>query len=93
MKRTDIALGLYLLSAIVFLIIPLPATLLDILLAFNMATALIVVFNALFAKETLDMSGFPTILLFTTVFRIGLNSASTKLILSSGDPGNSPYLW
>lgn len=88
MKRTDIALGLYLLSAIVFLIIPLPATLLDILLAFNMATALIVVFNALFAKETLDMSGFPTILLFTTVFRIGLNSASTKLILSSGDPGN-----
>ena len=53
-----------------------------------MATALIVVFNALFAKETLDMSGFPTILLFTTVFRIGLNSASTKLILSSGDPGN-----
>ncbi len=88
MKRTDIALGLYLLSAIVFLIIPLPATVLDILLAFNMATALIVVFNALFAKETLDMSGFPTILLFTTVFRIGLNSASTKLILSSGDPGN-----
>jgi len=88
LKRTDIALGLYLLSAIVFLIIPLPATLLDILLAFNMATALIVVFNALFAKETLDMSGFPTILLFTTVFRIGLNSASTKLILSSGDPGN-----
>ncbi len=88
MKRTDIALGLYLLSAIVFLIIPLPATVLDILLAFNMATALIVVFNALFAKETLDMSGFPTILLFTTVFRIGLNSASTKLILSSGEPGN-----
>jgi len=88
LKRTDIALGLYLLSAIVFLIIPLPATVLDILLAFNMATALIVVFNALFAKETLDMSGFPTILLFTTVFRIGLNSASTKLILSSGDPGN-----
>ncbi len=88
MKRTDIALGLYLLSAIVFLIIPLPATVLDILLAFNMATALIVVFNALFAKETLDMSGFPTILLFTTVFRIGLNSASTKLILSNGDPVN-----
>ncbi len=88
MKKADIGLGLYLLSAIVFLIIPLPSTLLDIMLAFNMATALIILFNSLFAKETLDMSAFPTILLFTTIFRIGLNAASTKLILSTGDPGN-----
>ncbi len=88
MKRADIAIGLYLLSAIIFLIVPLPAILLDIMLAVNMATALVVVFNALFAKETLDMSAFPTILLFTTIFRIGLNAASTKLILTTGEPGN-----
>ena len=88
MKRADIAIGLYLLSAVIFLIVPLPAIMLDIMLAVNMATALVVVFNALFAKETLDMSAFPTILLFTTIFRIGLNAASTKLILTTGEPGN-----
>jgi len=88
LKRADIAIGLYLLSAIIFLIVPLPAILLDIMLAVNMATALVVVFNALFAKETLDMSAFPTVLLFTTIFRIGLNAASTKLILTTGEPGN-----
>lgn len=88
MKKADIALGLYLLAAIVFLIIPLPSVLLDIMLALNMATALIILFNALFAKETLDLAAFPTILLFTTIFRIGLNAASTKLILTTGEPGN-----
>ena len=88
MKKADIGLGLYLLSAVVFLIIPLPSVLLDIMLAFNIATALIILFNALFAKEALDMSAFPTILLFTTIFRIGLNAASTKLILTTGEPGN-----
>lgn len=87
MKKNDIFLGLYLLAAIVFMIIPIPATLLDILILFNISLSLIIVFNCLFAKETLDMSGFPTLLLFTTVFRISLNVSSTRLILSTGDPG------
>ncbi len=87
MKKTDIGLGLYLLAAIVFLIIPLPNILLDLFLAFNISIALIILFNCLFVKEVLDMAFFPTILLFTTLFRIGLNVASTKLILTSGDPG------
>lgn len=87
MKKNDIFLGLYLLAAIVFMIIPIPATLLDILILFNISLSLIIVFNCLFAKETLDMSGFPTLLLFTTVFRISLNVSSTRLILSTGNPG------
>ncbi len=87
MKKTDIGLGLYILSAIVFLIIPLPSTLLDILLAFNMSVALVILFNAVFSKEAMNMSSFPTLLLLTTLFRISLNVSSTKLILSSGDPG------
>ena len=73
MKKADIAIGLYILAAIVFLIVPLPSFLLDILMAMNISIALIVLFNALYAKEALDMSSFPTILLFTTVFRIGRN--------------------
>ncbi len=84
----DIGVALYLLSAFVFMIITLPAFLLDICLCFNMAIAFAVLFNTLFVKEVLDMSYYPTILLFTTVFRISLNVSSTKLILTTGDPGN-----
>ena len=88
MKKTDIGLGLYILAAIVFLIIPLPSIMLDICLAFNMAIALVVLFNAVFSQEAMNMSSFPTILLLTTLFRISLNVSSTKLILSTGDPGD-----
>ena len=87
MKKTDLGLGLYLLAAIVFLIIPIPNVLLDVLLALNIAVALTVLFNALFSKEALNMSSFPSLLLLTTLFRISLNVSSTKLILGSGDPG------
>ena len=87
MKKNDIFLGVYLLAAIVFLIIPIPSTLLDILILFNISLSLIIVFNCLFTSETLNMSGFPTLLLFTTVFRISLNVSSTRLILSTGNPG------
>lgn len=88
MKKTDMGIGLFLLSAILFLIVPIPAILLDVLLAINISIALIVLFNALFAQEVLDMSSFPTILLFTTLFRISLNVSTTRLILSTGDAGN-----
>ncbi len=87
MKKNDIFLGIYLLAAIVFLIIPIPSTLLDILILFNISMSLIIVFNCLFTSETLNMSGFPTLLLFTTVFRISLNVSSTRLILTTGNPG------
>ena len=88
MKKSDLGLGLYVLAAIVFLLIPIPSQLLDVMLAVNISVALIVMFNAMFAKEALDMASFPTLLLFTTIFRIGLNAASTKLILTTGEPGN-----
>ena len=87
MKRNDIFLGAYLLAAIVFFIIPMPSWLLDVLILFNISMSLIIVFNCLYAKETLNMSGFPTLLLFTTIFRISLNVSSTRLILKEGNPG------
>ena len=88
MKKTDLVLGLYIMSAIIIMIIPIPSLLLDFLLASNILVAMIILFNALFSKEALDMSSFPTVLLFTTLFRISLNIASTKLILTTGEPGN-----
>ncbi len=87
MKKTDIGVGFYLMAAIVFLIVPVPSMLLDILLALNISIAMIVLFNALFTQEALNMSSFPTLLLFTTVFRISLNVSSTRLILTQGYAG------
>ncbi len=58
------------------------------MLAVNISIALVILMNALFVKEVLDMSFFPTLLLFTTIFRISLNVSSTRLILNTGDPGN-----
>ena len=84
----DIGVALYLLCAFIFLIVPIPSFLLDIALAANISIAFAVLFNTMFAKEVLDMSFFPTLLLFTTIFRISLNVSSTRLILATGSPGN-----
>jgi flagellar biosynthesis protein FlhA len=88
MKRNDMIVGLFLLSAIVFLIIPINTILLDFLLALNISIAMFVLFNAMFTKEVLQMSAFPTMLLFTTVFRISLNVSSVRIILGTGKGGN-----
>lgn len=88
MKKADLGIALYLLAAVIFFIVPISSTLLDVMLAFNISIALIVLFNTLFVKEVLDMSFFPTLLLFTTIFRISLNVSSTRLILTTGAPGN-----
>jgi flagellar biosynthesis protein FlhA len=87
-KKTDIGIAAYLLVAVLFFIIPIPNFILDVMLAFNIGMALMILFNALFVKEVLDMSFFPTLLLFTTIFRISLNVSSTRLILTTGNPGN-----
>lgn len=86
-KKNDLFIGIYLLAAVLFFIISIPSWLLDILLAINILVAMVVLFNSLFAKEVLDMASFPTMLLFTTIFRISLNVSSTKLILRNGDAG------
>ena len=88
MKKADLAVAGYVLAAFIMLIVPIPSGLLDVLLCINMGVAFTIMFGSMFAKEALDMSYYPTILLFTTIFRISLNVSSTRLILTSGDPGN-----
>ncbi|MFG6330138.1 MAG: flagellar biosynthesis protein FlhA [Lachnospiraceae bacterium] len=88
MKRQDLLLGLYILVPVIFLIVPIPTLLLDILILFNISVAMIVLFNALFSKEALSMSSFPTLLLMTTLFRMSLNVGSTRNILLTGYAGN-----
>ncbi len=88
LKTADIGVVAYVLAAFIMLIVPVKAGLLDALLACNIAIAFTVMFSCMFANEVLNMSYYPTILLFTTIFRIALNVSSTKLILTTGDPGN-----
>lgn len=88
MKKADIGVALYVLSAFVMFLINIPSGLLDVLLAINISIAFTIMFGAMFTKEVLDMSYYPTLLLFTTIFRIGLNVSSTKLILNEGYAGN-----
>ena len=87
-KKADIGVAVYVLAAFVMFIVPIPSVLLDILLAFNMAVAFAILFGCMFSKEVLDMSYYPTVLLFTTLFRLSLNASSTRLILSEGYAGN-----
>ncbi len=87
MKKADIGVAAYVLAAFIMMIVPIPSGLLDLLLACNIAIAFTVMFSVMFSKEVLDMSFYPTILLFTTIFRISLNISSTRLILTTGDPG------
>ena len=88
MRREDMVLGAFILVPILCLIIPVPLFLLDLLFALNIALSMIILFNALFSKEPLDMSAVPTLLLLTTLFRLSLNVSSTRNILLKADAGN-----
>ena len=88
MKKQDIILGCFVLIPILCLIIPVPLVLLDVLFTLNIAVSMLTLFSALFAKEPLVMSSFPTLLLLTTLFRLSLNVSSTRNILLNGEAGN-----
>ena len=86
-KPGDIILGLFVVGIILLIIIPLPEWALSIFLILNISIAAMLLLSALFSKEALDLSLFPTILLVTTVFRLALNISSTRLILRDADAG------
>ena len=86
-KAGDAILGLFVIAIIFLIIIPLPDSILSILLILNISLAAMILMSALFSKEPLDLSLFPTLLLLTTLFRLGLNISSTRLILQNGYAG------
>ena len=86
LQKWDAVVAIYILTAFIMLIVPLPAWILDVFMAFNMAVAFTILFAAMFSKEVLDMSYFPSILLFTTIFRIAMNVSSTCLLYTSPSP-------
>ncbi len=87
LKNNDIIMAIGLVIIVTMMIIPLPPMLLDILLTLNISLAVIILLVCLFIKEPLEYSSFPIILLVSTIFRLGLNVSSTRLILLYGSAG------
>ncbi|GAA0104752.1 flagellar biosynthesis protein FlhA [Paraclostridium sordellii] len=87
-KRTDILVGFGIIGIILMIIIPLPPFLLDIMLALNIGFSILILLMTIFSTSILELSIFPTILLVTTLFRLGLNISSTRLILGQGYAGS-----
>src|SRR4051794_40364653 len=85
--RGDIALALGILTILVVLILPLPSIVLDLFLAISITLSMLILMTALFIQTPLEFSSFPTVLLISTMLRLSLNLASTRLILSHGHEG------
>jgi len=86
-KRSDLALALGMMAILVVLILPLPTFLLDFALALSLSFAILILMTSVFIRRPLEFSSFPAVLLITTMLRLSLNLASTRLILSHGSTG------
>ncbi|HAU29106.1 MAG TPA: flagellar biosynthesis protein FlhA [Rhodospirillaceae bacterium] len=87
MRRSDIVLALGVIAILVILILPMPRFLLDMSLAISMTLSVIILMTSLFIRRPLEFTSFPTILLISTILRLALNLASTRLILAGGHTG------
>jgi flagellar biosynthesis protein FlhA len=87
MGSRDVLLGLGVMLIIMMLIVPIPTILLDVGLAISITLSVMILMTALFIEKPLQLSSFPTILLVVTMLRLGLNLASTRLILAHGHEG------
>ena len=86
-KNTDLLIAFGVLAIMGVMIIPLPAMMLDIALTFSLAISLLILLTSIYVTRTLDFTSFPSLLLMTTLFRLSLNVATTRLILSHGHEG------
>ena len=88
-KRSDLALAVGIMAILVVLIVPLPPWLLDVCLAFSLSLAILILMTGVFIRKPLEFSSFPTVLLISTMMRLALNLASTRLILGHGSSGTA----
>ena len=88
-KKSDLGLAIGIMAILVVLIVPLPTLLLDVLLAFSFSFSILILMTAVFIRKPLEFSSFPAILLITTMLRLALNLAATRLILSHGNEGTA----
>ena len=85
--NTDVFIAVGIIGILLVMILPLPAPVLDLLLAMNLALSLVTLLVALYTLEPLEFAIFPSLLLFLTLLRLALNISSTRLILLHGNQG------
>jgi flagellar biosynthesis protein FlhA len=85
--RGEVAMALGVIGIVVMLILPVPPILLDLLLAMSITVAVLILMTSLLIKKPLEFTAFPTVLLISTLYRLGLNIASARLILARGHEG------
>jgi len=88
LKNNDIVLAIGLVTIVGMMVLPIPPGILDFLLTINISMSLVILLVCLYTKEPLDYSTFPTIILISTLFRLGLNVSATRLILLHAEAGN-----
>lgn len=86
-KFGEISVAVIAVVIVLIIILPIPSGILDVLLALNIALAIVILLNVVYSKEALQLSVFPSVLLFTTLYRLALNIKSTTLILADGEAG------
>ena len=86
-KNTDVMMGIAAMCILMVMIIPVPSLLLDLFLTFNITFAVVILLVGMYVLRPLEFSAFPSILLLSTLFRLSLNVASTRLILLHGNEG------
>jgi len=86
-KNSDMVTAVAVVAILIFMVIPLPAMLLDLLISFNITFALVILLASMYTISPLELSSFPSILLLITLFRLSLNVASTRIILIHGGEG------
>ncbi|MBN2259003.1 MAG: flagellar biosynthesis protein FlhA [Clostridiales bacterium] len=86
-RNLDIVTAFGVIGIVAMIILPMPTMLLDLLLIVNITLAMVIILLTMFTTEILEFSVFPTLLLIATLFRLGLNVSSTRLILSNGNAG------
>ena len=87
LARGEVGMALGVVSIVVLMILPVPPVLLDLLLAISITSAVLILMTSVLIKKPLEFSAFPTVLLVATLYRLGLNIASTHLILGHGQEG------
>ncbi|CAN7246067.1 flagellar biosynthesis protein FlhA [Phenylobacterium sp. LjRoot164] len=87
LMKGEVALALGVIGIVILLILPIPPFVLDLLLAVSITSSVLILMTSLLIKKPLEFTAFPTVLLVTTLFRLGLNIASTRLILGHGHEG------
>ena len=88
MKNQNLILAVAVIFIVLVIIVPIPTVLLDLFLVVNITLSLLILINAIYATDALAMASFPTMLLFTTLYRLSLNVASTRLIIGTGEAGD-----